>query len=535
MPPPLRDSLPTTDAEAVRFALQAQFSVGDADIASLKSAGLLAWLNARYSEPLGQAGVAWLDSRGHNAITTERRYRGHEFGDYMIWNQLLVGGDQMRKRMALALSEMLVVSLTPFTSLYPSCLVAAYWDVLTAHAFGNFRQLLEAVTLNAAMGFFLNTRGNLKEDSRGRQPDENYAREVMQLFTIGLYELNLDGTHKLDANNKPVETYGQDDVTGLARVFTGYDWDYLSNGGTSTPVAWERNPVPSTHVTTNPMRFISNRHSTTEVSFLGTKITGTTPGADALHIALDRLFYHDNTGPFFARQMIQRLVTSNPTPAYVQRVATVFGNNGAGVRGDLKAVWAAILTDEEARAMPSAADMLFGKMREPIVRFVHWARTAETVSDNGEYEIDDLSDSDRMLGQSPLRSPSVFNFFRPGYVPPNTAIAAAGKQAPEFQLHNETSTAGYINFMQRVTRSGIRDVKPGYTTLLPIAHDVPAVVDWLNLRLTANQLSSETLAVLATALRTFNITAASSTSAKLDLLATACFLILISPDYLVQK
>ena len=174
-------------------------------------------------------------------------------------------------------------------------------------------------------------------------------------------------------------------------------------------------------------------------------------------------------------------------------------------------------------------------MREPIVRFVQWARTAEVASDNGEYEIDDLSDTDTMLGQSPLRSPSVFNFFRPGYVPPNTAIATAGKVAPEFQLHNETSTAGYINFMQRVTRNGIRDVKPAYTTLLPIAHDVQAVVDWLNLRLTANQLSSETLTILRTALRTFNITAASSDSAKLDMLATACFLILISPDYLVQK
>ena len=129
------------------------------------------------------------------------------------------------------------------------------------------------------------------------------------------------------------------------------------------------------------------------MNFLGTKITVTTPGADALHIALDRLFYHDNTGPFFARQMIQRLVTSNPTPAYVQRVATVFGNNGSGVRGDLKAVWTAILTDEEARAMPTAADTLFGKMREPIVRFVQWARTAEVASNNGEYEIDDLSDA----------------------------------------------------------------------------------------------------------------------------------------------
>ena len=515
--------------------MQAQFSVSDADITALTSTGWLAWLQARYDEPVGETGVAWLNSQGHNAITAEKRYRARKFGDYMIWNQLLAGPDQMRKRMALALSETFVVSLNSLEAIYPSYLIAAYWDVLTAHAFGNFRQLLEALTLNAGMGSFLNTRGNLRENSYGRQPDENFAREVMQLFTIGLYELNPDGTHKLDANSKPVETYTQEDVTNLARVFTGYEWDYLSNGGTSTPVTWERNAIPSTHLATNPMRFNSNNHSRVEVNFLGTKITITTPGADALHIALDRLFYHDNTGPFFARQMIQRLVTSNPTPEYVQRVATVFGNNGSGVRGDLKAVWTAILTDEEARAMPTAADTLFGKMREPIVRFAQWARTAEVASSNGEYVIDDLSAPETMLGQSPLQSPSVFNFFRPGYVPPNTAIATAGKVAPEFQIHNETSTAGYINFMQRVTRNGIRDVKPSYATLLPIAHDIPAVVDWLNLRLTANQLSSAKLGVVRAALRTFDINASSSESEKLDMLATACFLILISPDYLVQK
>jgi uncharacterized protein (DUF1800 family) len=535
VPPPPRDGLPATDAEAARFVLQAQFSVSDADIATLKSGGLLAWLNQSYDQPLGQTGVAWLDSHGRNAITEEERYYSQSFGDFMIWNQLLAGPDQMRKRMALALSEVFVVSLSPIAGLYPPYMIAAYWDLLTANVFGNFRKLLEALTLNAAMGSFLNTRGNLREDSRGRQPDENYAREVMQLFTIGLYELNADGTHKLGSDNKPVETYDQDDVTNLARVFTGYNYDYLSNGGTYTTVAWSRNQIASTHFTTNPMRFDSRNHSTMEVNFLGTKITGTTPGSDALHIALDRLFYHENTGPFFARQMIQRLVTSNPTPAYVQRVATVFGNNGSGVRGDLRAMWTAILTDEEARAMPGPADTLFGKMREPILRFVQWARTADAISENGQYEIDDLSNSDRLLGQSPMRSPSVFNFFRPGYIPPNTAIATAGKFAPEFQLHNETSTAGYINFMQRVTRNGISDLKPGYTTLLPMAHDVPAVIEWLNLRLTANQLSSQTLAVLATALRSFNVTDTSSTSAKIELLATAYFLVLISPEYLVQK
>jgi uncharacterized protein (DUF1800 family) len=385
------------------------------------------------------------------------------------------------------------------------------------------------------MGFFLNTKGNLKEDSNGRQPDENYAREVMQLFTIGLYELNADGTQRLDANGKPIETYGQGDITNLARVFTGYDWDYLSNGGTFTDVAWHDYDVPNTRFATNPMKFSAGDHSNLAVTFLGTTIPANTPGPEALRIALDRLFNHANTGPFFARQMIQRLVTSNPSAAYVGRVAAAFADNGSGVRGDLKAVWTAVLNDSEARAAPAAADTLSGKLREPVVRFVQWARTVGVASASGAYEIYDLSGSDQFLGQSPLRSSSVFNFFRPGYVPPNTAIATAGKQAPEFQLLNETTTAGYLNFIQGASRNGYADVRPGYTYLLTIAHDVPAVVAWLNLRFSANQLSATTLATVQTVLTAFNVTAGSSSSAKLDLLATACFLVMASPEYLVQK
>jgi uncharacterized protein (DUF1800 family) len=532
-PPPVAKA--ANDTEAARFLLQAQFNATDADIATLKGDGFVPWLNARYGEPLGQSGVLWLNARGHNSITSEQRYFWPQFGDFMIWNQLLAGPDQMRKRIALALSEFFVVSLSPIDGFYPPYVIAAYWDVLTANAFGNFRELLERITLNAAMGFFLNTKGNLKEDANGRQPDENYAREVMQLFTIGLHELNADGTNRLDANNQPIETYGQSDITNLARVFTGYDWDYLSNGGSFTNVAWHDYDVPSTHFATNQMRFNAGGHSNLEVNFLGTNIPANTPGPQALRIALDRLFNHANTGPFFARQMIQRLVTSNPSPAYVGRVAAAFANNGSGVRGDLRAVWTAILTDEEARTAPSASNTLGGKLREPVVRFVQWARTVGITSTNNAWEIYDLSGSDNALGQSALRSPSVFNFFRPGYVPPNTQIATAGRQAPEFQLLNETTAAGYMNFMQGVTRNGYIEVKPTYTDLLPIAHDVPQVVAWLNLRLAANQVSTESLNVITAVLTAFGITTTTAESRKLDMLATACFLFLVSPEYLVQK
>lgn len=521
------------DTEAARFLLQAQFSVHDADINTLKNDGYLVWLNARYGEAAGQTGVAWLDSRGHNSITSEQRYFWPQFGDFMIWNQLLAGPDQMRKRIALALSEFFVVSLSPIDGFYPPYVIGAYWDVLTANAFGNFRTLLERITLNAAMGFFLNTKGNLKEDPNGRQPDENYAREVMQLFTIGLHELNPDGTNRLDANNQPIETYGQSDITNLARVFTGYDWDYTRC--TFHNVTWHDYDVPTPEFAIDPMRFRAQNHSNLAVSFLGTNIPANTAGAEALRIALDALFNHANTGPFFARQMIQRLVTSNPSPAYVGRVAAAFANNGAGVRGDLRAVWTAIFMDDEARAAPSASGTLAGKLREPVVRLVQWWRTVGVNSTNGTYEIYDLSQSDTALGQSALRSPSVFNFFRPGYVPPNTAIATAGKQAPEFQILNETTTAGYMNFMQGVTRVGIRDVRPTYAALLPIAHDLPQVMTWLNLRLTANQLSTDSLTTIQNMLALFAITQASTDDQKLNMLATACFLFLISPEYLVQK
>jgi hypothetical protein len=271
------------------------------------------------------------------------------------------------------------------------------------------------------------------------------------------------------------------------------------------------------------------------VNFLGVTIPANTSGPEALRIALDRLFNHPNVGPFFARQMIQRLVTSNPSPGYVGRVAAAFANNGSGVRGDLKAVWTAILDDTEARTAPAASETLSGKLREPVVRLVQWWRTVGVSSTNGAYEIYDLSGADQFLGQSPLRSPSVFNFFRPGYVPPNTAIATANKLAPEFQLHNETTTAGYINFLQWVTRGGYNDARPTYADLLPIAHDVPAVVTWLNLRLTANQMSDASLTVIRNLLTQFNITAASSNDNKLNMLSTACLLFLSSPEYLVQK
>ena len=520
-----------TPAEAARFLLQAQFTATDQEIAAVKAVGYESWLNAQFNAPIDQTGAQWLTANGHATPKDDGNYFNPVFGDWMAWNQLFTGTGQVRKRLSLALSEFFVVSLSPIDGFWPPMLIAGYWDLLNAKVFSNFRNLLEDISLNPAMGFFLNTKGNLKEDTAsGRQPDENYAREIMQLFSIGLYELNLDGTPKTNAQGNPIETYVQSDITNLARVFTGYDWDYSKV--TQQP-GFESYPVPSPEFTSGRMKFDANKHSKLAVSFLGTNIPANTSGAEALRIALDTLFNHANTGPFFCKQMIQRLITSNPSPDYVERVSTVFNNNGSGVRGDLKAVWRAILTDTEARG--AITGDISGKLREPIVRLTQIARTLNVSSSNGKWEIYDLSNADWGLGQAPLRSPSVFNFFRPGYVPPNTVLAQQALLAPEFQLHNETSTAGYINFISNFIKDGYSDVKPSIAVLEPMVLDINALVDWLNLHLTANQLSAATLELIKTALKTPNLTSASSATAKSNRLYAAILLVVACPEYLIQK
>ncbi len=518
-------------AEAARFLLQAQFTATDEEILEVRTSGYDAWLTSKFNAPIDQTGTQWLTVSGYATPDKNGNYFNPIFGDWMAWNQLFTGIGQVRKRLALALSEFFVVSLSPIDGFWPPMLIAGYWDLLNAKAFDNFRNLLEDISLNPAMGFFLNTKGNLKEDvASGRQPDENYAREIMQLFSIGLYELNLDGTLKTNAQGHPIETYVQSDITNLARVFTGYDWDFSK---VTQQNGFEAYPVPSPEFTSGRMAFDAKKHSNLAVSFLGTNIPANTPGAEALRIALDALFNHPNTGPFFAKQMIQRLVTSNPSPAYVQRVATKFNNNGSNVRGDLKAVWRAILTDTEARTL--LGNTFTGKLREPIVRLTQIARTFNVSSSNGKWEIYDLSNADTGLGQSPLRSPSVFNFFRPGYVPPNTEIAAKNLLAPEFQLHNETSTAGYINLLSYFIKSGYKDVTLNLSNIEALAADAKALVEWLNLHLTANQLSKATTDLIQQALEANPVTSSSTTALKYERLYAAVLLVAACPEYLIQK
>lgn len=523
-----------TDNQASRFLAQAQFSASDNDIASVRTLGYAGWIQAQVAKPSGIMGWDWLNAQGYGDVNSTNAYYDNTYpADYMVWSQLMSAPDAARKRMALALSEIFVVSLNGLDFSWRSHAMAAYWDTLNTYAFGNYRDLLGAVTLNVAMGYYLNTKGNKKADGRGSQPDENYAREVMQLFTIGLVELNMDGTPKLSGGVK-IDTYGASDVSNLAQVFTGYDLDMSQNtntvinqtgGGTRT--------IPSTQFARLPMVQVGNNHSTLASTFLGTTIPANTSASAALKTALDRLFNHSNTAPFICKQLIQRLVTSNPSAAYVQRVANVFADNGLGVRGSLPHVYAAILLDDEARGPAGLSDLQFGKLREPMVRLVQWGRSFGVASSNSTWKIGDLSNAGTQLGQSPLRSPSVFNFFRPGYVPPATALSA-GAVAPEFQLVNESSVGGYLNYLQGVIANGINtgDVKATYVSELLLVNDTTALLNRLNLLLCAGQLTSASQSLILPALNAMSVT---NDTQRRNRVYAAVLMVMGSADYLVQK
>ena len=542
--------------EAARFLQHAQFSSSEAEIAAVKSQGASAWLDAQMALNSSTGGYDWLMQRGYGVIDKNKFYEMEFQSNYMAWYQIMAAPDGVRRRVALALSEFFVVSGAGVGTIsWPMFAMGAYWDVLCKNAFGNYRTLLEDITLNIAMGEYLNTLGNQKEDVKsGRLPDENYAREVMQLFTIGLLQLNIDGTPKMGSNGQPLETFTQSDVSNLARVFTGYESDN-SEGFSQSAVA-PTYTLRNVGYTRRPMVLNASRHSTLRAEFLGAVVEAGADGKTALKIALDALYNHPNVGPFFGRQMIQRLVCSNPSPAYVARVATVFNNNGKGVRGDLAAVFKAVLLDTEATSAAGLTSTTFGKLREPMVRTAQWARTFKATSLKGTWKIGNPNYSAvDALGQSPLQAPSVFNFFRPGYVPPSTAMAFSKATAPEFQLVNESTTASYINYLANFLANGMYvrapelitspdnptptdgpDIVPDYSAELALVGDPSGLFKRLNLLLCAGQLSPETVNMMVYAM-SYDTTNAYSTNdnAKRSYVAKAIMFVMCCSEYLVQK
>ncbi len=499
-------------AEASRFLGQAGFGATDAQIGRVQTLGYSGWLDEPFSAPRSQGHYDWMVERGYAVTTNINNFNGT---DNTLWRKLISSPDVLRQRITLALSEIFVVSMTGLPINWRGFVAAAYMDVLETNAFGTYRTLLGEVTLSPGMGSYLNMRGNLREDpATGRVPDENYSREVLQLFSLGLTELAADGTLK---NGVATDTYGQDTITGLAKVFTGWN----NNAANNTDPGYAQRPMVLT----------AANHSTSVKQFLGVTIAAGTPGATALQTALDTIAAHPNVGPFIGRQLIQRLVASNPSPAYVARVSAVFANNGAGVRGDLRAVIKAILLDDEARRAPVAGDTTRGKLREPVVRFIQWARTFGLASPTGLWNIGNVSDPSTRLGQSPLRSPSVFNFFRPGYVPPNSALGTLNLNAPEFQITNESTVVGWANWAQTFVQSGVGETRPDYTAELALATDATALVKRVSLLLSGDTLSAATLATIGTAVGSISAT---TDAGKRNRVYAAIHLVLCAPEYLVQ-
>lgn len=532
---------PPTAPAAARFLTQASFGATDASIAQVRAAGYAQWIDQQLIAPQGSSHQSDLEQRlaAIRAADPNGSLNASDFY-WSFWRHAATDQDQLRERVKFALSEIFVVSLNDANVDVRGA--GSYYDMLGAHAFGNFRTLLEQVTLHPMMGVYLTWLGNQREDpATGRQPDENYAREVMQLMTIGVFHLNPDGTLRLNQSGQPIPTYSAEDIGGLAKVFTGYSY-YSPTPSNNTFAGRNRN----VDATVRPMIAYPGFHSTSAKNFLGVTIPASSapdPQGD-LRIALDTLSNHPNVGPFIGRQLIQRLVTSNPSPAYVGRVAAVFNDNGRGVRGDLGAVVRAILTDPEARTAPS--DPNYGKLREPVVRMANWMRAFGAASASGEWRIGSTS-ANTSLNQSAMTSPSVFNFFRPGYSPPNTRVGGQGLVAPEFQIVDEVSVAGYLNTMQTTIDAGIgaavngaRDVRPNYAAEMSVAADADALVDRVGLLLMNGQMSTTLRGRILEAVRGVGIPGGTATQAQVNTALgnrakLAIYMVMASPEYVVQR
>ncbi len=502
-PPPLASGTPTAQ-DAARFLSQATFGATDALISKVQREGFDAFLSEQFAIPMSSH-VAFVD-----AIGATKGFFLQTMNAW--WTYAVFAPDQLRQRVAFALSEFFVVSKRPGGLNYQRDALDTYMDVLVKDAFGNYRQLLQDVTLNPAMGRYLDMLSN--DGATGSQPNENYAREIMQLFSVGLYQLNLDGSLRFDSNGLPIATYSQDDVMGLAAVFTG--WTYAQVG---TPVFSDKAP-PNWR---DPMINVASHHSSGAKNILNGVVipAGQTAGQD-LRMALDTIFNHPNVGPFFCRRLIQRLVTSNPSPGYVYRVASVFNDNGQGVRGDLKAVVRAILMDYDARG-PAPTTQGAGHVREPVLRVTNLLRAFNASTPSGVFYVPLAW---MTLGEEPLNSPTVFNFFSPDYAAPGP-IAQAGLKSPELAITDEATVTMTANYLSNLICCTPVTLNLSYDETL--AADPAQLVNHLNSLLMAGNMSST---MQSTVINAITQIPAKSARGRVE---NAIYLILNSPEFVIDK
>jgi uncharacterized protein (DUF1800 family) len=538
--------LPADDGDTYRFLTQATFGPSATDIDRVNKIGYDNWIDEQFKLNLQRSHLDTV-----LAVTASRQLvdpPGYML-TYSWWTHAIADPAQLRQRVAFALSEIFVVSNVSVDTR----MVSSYLDMLTDKADGSYRDLLEAVALHPAMGTYLSHISNRKEDpSSGRVPDENFAREVMQLFSIGLYELD-DSAHPRLANNQMIETYTADDVKGMAKVFTGWGW-HRPAGQASTPwwlCFWRAQPCQDSNQFSAAMEAYDdpayNQHSTSIKQFLGVTVPAqTTPNARAsLNAALDRLATHPNTAPFISKQLIQRLVTSNPSDTYVADITRVFRSSG----GSLKAVVKAILLHAEARRPGSVSGLSmddYGKLREPVLRLTHVIRSLPHTSSQYAasgliYLADDTSDPGTQLGQTPMQAASVFNYFRPGYTPPQTSLSAAGMVAPEMQITNETTVLGYANFMAAVLNQGWgqwnqttqrMDVQFDLSQWDSVAAQPAELVKAIGKKLLGKELPAS---VATTATNAITAMPSNDAAARKRRVQAAILMTTVSPSFLIQQ
>lgn len=559
---PLKGSPSYSSAtEAVRFLAQTTFGPTAKDIDRVVSIGKAAWLDEQLNKPQTKH-LLLLDKRFEEIgfivqpaqdDSDEGYIRDLQRSD-IWWEVALWSEDQLRQRVAYSLSQILVISNVSDVLYNDTRGIANYQDILAAHAFGNYRDLLKAVTLNPMMGEYLSMVRNEKADAtRNIRPDENYSRELMQLFSIGLVQLNLDGSVKLDEQNNPIPTYDQTTVKELARVFTGWNMATINNW-------WEWTESGASEIL--PMKSFANYHDYDAKILFGDKTIAAnkTPEQD-MDAALDIIFAHANVAPFISKQLIQRLITSNPSPAYVTRVATVFNDNGAGVKGDMKAVIKAIVLDDEAQNGYKNFPQTFGKLREPLLKTAHLWRAFKGTGTPTRLENGTITPprirflgSSRVLGQRPYGSFSVFNFYRPDYQHPGE-LKDANMNSPEFQILTESmimskaSTLSSAIFWRDTPHDWLEPtIDGGWDIFSPRLHldrergfsDNPAaLLDHLNLIVMAGQMSEQMYNLILDHLNNNKVDPTWGADGQMwqrDMLVyEALFLIMASPEYAVQR
>lgn len=465
----------TTVMAAARLLDQTSFGPTSVTISQVQQLGLAGYLNQQFNTP------ATLLPDIPIPYPTQCVNASYPCAESEWWNVALNGNDQLRQRVAFALSEIWVTSSASIVGEG----MTPYMNTLAKDAFANYRTIMQDVTLTPAMGLYLNMM-NSNKPAAGQIANENYPRELMQLFTVGLNLLNIDGTPQLDANHNPIPPYGESDVQGIARAFTG--WTF-SNADGSAPTKFPNNTAAYGFA----MQSVAANHDTSAKTFLGSTLPAGQTAQQDLNAALDTIFNQPSVGPFVCRQLIQHLVSSNPSPAYVSRVASIFNNNGNGVRGDMKAVITAMLMDPEARAADTNPSADGGHLREPILSIANALRalgfTPTDPNAAADYAYMSLSNYANNLSERPMRSGSVFNFFPPSYVIPTTQL-----NAPEFGLENTASVVLRLSLADSLVNNKISGFTVNLSATSPLAvmaaSNPGQLVDTLSATLMHSQMPS---------------------------------------------